>query len=152
MAPPQAPPAPRRPVTPAPTATGKKKSRLPAGMDGNTLEQTEDIAAYVNAARAVLFSRARELEAVADDLHSAAVVLKRRLAKAEKEQQKRGLRERYQSRSHVARTMRPLFRAARAAGSAADAVLSSGRILRRFWISWQGAMEDLVPRKRGERR
>ena len=130
---------------------GKKKKRGAAisAMAGNELKTTEDLASYLNLGRTELFAMGEELDMLAAEFHSAAVMLRKRLLRAASKTQDR--REKWVYRMAVRKSLRPFFRAAKAAAAASDHAAGSARLLRRFYRSYMEITESLVPKRRGER-
>lgn len=147
--PPPAPPKPPPPKPAAPSVGRKKPAAAISQMAGNNLATTEDLALYVNTGRKELFTRSEELDLLAAEIHSAAVLLRKQLLKAAKKAGDR--RERWAYTMMVRRSLRPLFRSARSAAAASDSAADSARMLRRFWRTYTDLTETIVPKRRGER-
>jgi uncharacterized Ntn-hydrolase superfamily protein len=129
-----------------------RRKTAAAALGDNELKTAEDMALYLNTARTALFEHAVEMDALAAEMHSAAVVLRKRLLKAVKAKAAGGMRDKYAAAVMVRRSVRPLFSAARASAGSGHDASSAAKLLRRFWKAYQMVTEDLVPPRRGERK
>ena len=133
----------------APGPGRKKRNAAVASLAGNDLQTPEDLAAYLNTARKELHDMAEQLDLLAAEFHSAAVMLRKRLLRAAARTQNR--QEKWAYRMMVRRSLKPFRGAAKAAASASDSASRSAALLRRFWRTYLDITESIVPKKRGER-